>query len=435
MPLQGCRESPTEGIFLLDGSVGHAAADGAETGVVLAVDQTATGLKGAAHNVFCSRSLQWGQTRIVLGILVSPRDIARITRSSGLNLTIPCSNICSAAQEVGPSLPRLIALEGHAGHLVGGLNAGPLLLRPHQLGSLHGLHLSGRELRAVRPASAEARLAALRAVILEGGVDVAVARVSAASVLAGARHEAALRRRAVRGEEVLKLLLLLVEVVGSGLGFAHVRAAQGRKLRLRTLNGARREARRLGGEDASSAGRRRAGSDWQATKANHWLGCKTGQNLRRNRRSAHHGAGGADVVGGRADVAAVSLVLAHGVVRRVAVVHRQVAILLADGLRMILRDFLRDEADLRAGVALVVVAVNVLAVVGLADLLDVLLQALVREEAAAALRGAGSGVAGQRARAGRNVRQELSNLEGIRLLLLELVVEGLKARLTRLLLS
>ena len=102
---------------------------------------------------------------------------------------------------------------------------------------------------------------------------------------------------------------------------------------------------------------------------------------------------------------------------------------------MILRDFLRDEADLRAGVALVVVAVNVLAVVGLADLLDVLLQALVREEAAAALRGAGSGVARQRARAGRNVRQELSNLEGIRLLLLELVVEGLKARLTRLLLS
>ena len=127
--------------------------------------------------------------------------------------------------------------------------------------------------------------------------------------------------------------------------------------------------------------------------------------------------------------------LAHGVVRRVAVVDRQVAIFLADGLRMILRDFLRDEADLRAGVALVVVAVDVLAVVCLADLLDVLLQALVREEAAAALRGAGSGVARQRARAGRNVRQELSNLEGIRLLLLELVVEGLKASLRRLLLG
>ena len=239
----------------------------------------------------------------------------------------------------------------------------------------------------------------------------------------------------MRGEEVLKLLLLLVKIGLPGLGLAHVRTHQRGELRLRTLNGARREARRLGGEDASSAGRRCAGSDWQATKANHWLGCKTGQNLRRNRRAAHHGAGGADVVGGRADVAAASLVLAHGVVRRVAVVDRQVAVLLADGLRVILRDFLRDEADLRAGVALVVVAVDILAVVGLADLLDVFLEALVREEAAAPLRVGRRGVAGQRARAGRDVREELSNLEGIRLLLLELVVEGLKASLRRLLLG
>ena len=248
------REHFAERVLLLDGAVGHAAADRAATGVVLAMDQSATGLKGAAHNVFCSRSLQGGQTRIVLGILVSPRNIPLLNRVVGRSSLRTRCNIGFAAQKVGPSPPRIIAAHSHVGNLVGLLDAGPLLLLPGEFSRPHHLHLSGRQLRAVRPASAEARLAALRAVILEGGVDVAVARVSAASVLAGARHEAALRRRAVRGEEVLKLLLLLVEVVGSGLGLAHVRALERRKLRLRTLNGARREARRLRGKHASRTG-------------------------------------------------------------------------------------------------------------------------------------------------------------------------------------
>ena len=102
---------------------------------------------------------------------------------------------------------------------------------------------------------------------------------------------------------------------------------------------------------------------------------------------------------------------------------------------MRLLDVLRHEADLRARVALVVEAVNGLAIVGLADLLDVFLEALVREEPAAARRGGGGSIARQRPGALGDVRKELGHLEGVRLTLLKLIVEGLLACLLGLLLG
>ena len=176
----------------------------------------------------------------------------------------------------------------------------------------------------------------------------------------------------------MKLLLLLVKIGLPRLGLAHVCATECAKLRPRGLDGAGREAGGLGSKYASSAGVGCAGRNGEAV-SDHVRRNEARQNLRRDRRLAHHGAGSADVVGRRSNVgcAAVSLVAAHGVVRRVAVVNSQVAVFFADGLRVILRNFLRNEANLRAGVALVIVAVNILTVVGLADLLDVLLEALV----------------------------------------------------------
>ena len=136
------------------------------------------------------------------------------------------------------------------------------------------------------------------------------------------------------------------------------------------------------------------------------------------------------VVGGH-EAACVPLV-AGGVGGGLRVVDGLVAPGEADSLGVLLLDLLRHQADLGAGVALVVVAVDRLAVVRLADVLDVLLQPPVGEEAAG-LRGGGRR-AGERAGAFGDVREELRRLERIRLLLQELVVEGGVLRLLRLLL-
>ena len=120
------------------------------------------------------------------------------------------------------------------------------------------------------------------------------------------------------------------------------------------------------------------------------------------------------------------------VVGRLPVVDRLVATRETHGLRVMLLDLLRQQTDLGAVVALVVVAVDRLAVVRLADRLDVLFQPFVGEEAARLRRGRGR--TGKRARSFGDIREELRRLERIRLLLQELVVEGGVLRLLRLLL-
>ena len=124
--------------------------------------------------------------------------------------------------------------------------------------------------------------------------------------------------------------------------------------------------------------------------------------------------------------------MALGVVGRLGVVHGLIAAREAHGLGVALLDLLRQQADLGAVVALVVVAVDRLPVVRLTDGLDVLLQPLVGEEAARLRRGRGR--ARQRAGALRDVREELGRLERIGLLLQKLVVESLILRLLGLLL-
>ena len=61
------------------------------------------------------------------------------------------------------------------------------------------------------------------------------------------------------------------------------------------------------------------------------------------------------------------------------IVNGQVAVLLANSVWVVVRDFLRQQPDLCARITLKVVLVNVLPVVGLADLLDVFFQTLVGE--------------------------------------------------------
>ena len=130
--------------------------------------------------------------------------------------------------------------------------------------------------------------------------------------------------------------------------------------------------------------------------------------------------------------AARSPAVTFGVVGGLGVVHGLVATRETHGLRVMLLDLLRQQTDLGAVVALVVVAVDRLAVVRLADRLDVLFQPFVGQEAARLRRGRGR--TGERARALGDIREELRRLERIRLLLQELVVEGGVLRLLRLLL-
>ena len=106
----------------------------------------------------------------------------------------------------------------------------------------------------------------------------------------------------------------------------------------------------------------------------------------------------------------------------------------ADGLWLDLLDLVGVEADLRlAGTALVVEGVERHPVMGLADLAHVFFQARVREERHRLRRRCRR--ARQRAGAHRDVRQELSDLERVAALLLELVEEGRLASLLRLLFS
>ena len=122
------------------------------------------------------------------------------------------------------------------------------------------------------------------------------------------------------------------------------------------------------------------------------------------------------------------------VLRGPVVIDSLVAARKANGIRMMLLDILRNEADLlRTLVALVAEFDDLLTVVGPADVFDVFLKPLVRKER----RGlrSGRGRAGQCARALGNVGQELRRLERIRLLLEELVVERRLPRLLRLLLQ
>ena len=99
---------------------------------------------------------------------------------------------------------------------------------------------------------------------------------------------------------------------------------------------------------------------------------------------------------------------------------------------MTLLDILRQQSKLLAAIAaLVVVLVDRLAIMRAANLLDIFLQALVREEAARLVGRRGR--TRQRARTFRNVRKELGSLERIAFLLQVLVVQRSLAGLLRLL--
>ena len=80
----------------------------------------------------------------------------------------------------------------------------------------------------------------------------------------------------------------------------------------------------------------------------------------------------------------------HGVLSGLLIVDGLIAASQAHRLGVVLLNVLRQEADLGVLVALVVVAVNRLAVVRFANLLDVLFETLVREESAAARCGGGA---------------------------------------------
>ena len=113
---------------------------------------------------------------------------------------------------------------------------------------------------------------------------------------------------------------------------------------------------------------------------------------------------------------------ALGVLRRGVVVDGLDALgRLADGLRVVLLDVLRREADLRLVRPLVLELDDLLAVVGAADLGDVFLDALVREERRRRAGDARRRAAVERAAAVGDVREELGNLERVALLLLVLV--------------
>ena len=114
------------------------------------------------------------------------------------------------------------------------------------------------------------------------------------------------------------------------------------------------------------------------------------------------------------------------IIRDIMVIDSQVAIIInANAGLLLFGGFLRNKADLSRFVliVLVVVAIDRLAIEQLTDRLDVFLQASVRTEESAALR-LGRGVARQSTSSLGNVCQELGRLEGIALLLLELLILG-----------
>ena len=93
-----------------------------------------------------------------------------------------------------------------------------------------------------------------------------------------------------------------------------------------------------------------------------------------------------------------------------------------DRFGLLFLNVLRHQTDLSAVVAVVFEAVDGQTVVGLTDLLSVVLQAFVGEERGRL--GRRGGRTRQRASAHRDVREELSRLEGVALLLQELLVFG-----------
>ena len=113
------------------------------------------------------------------------------------------------------------------------------------------------------------------------------------------------------------------------------------------------------------------------------------------------------------------------------VIHSLVAASKTDSLRMLALNVLRNQTNLSAALPLVVVAVDRLPIEGLANLMDILLEALVRKERGRLRR------CRRRARIGAsphgNVGKELRHLERVALLLEELIIEGRVLRLLRLL--
>src|ERR1043166_8952121 len=99
------------------------------------------------------------------------------------------------------------------------------------------------------------------------------------------------------------------------------------------------------------------------------------------------------------------------------VVHRTIAASKPHGVRMPALNLLGAQAHARGRIALVAEGDDILAVEGLADRTDILLQALVGEQAAR-LRG-GGGRARKRSRSLGDVGQELRRLERVGLLLEE----------------
>ena len=146
------------------------------------------------------------------------------------------------------------------------------------------------------------------------------------------------------------------------------------------------------------------------------------------RDSAAHGARIETI---RHQTAARILSRALRILRGLLVVNSLVASHEANSFGMLLFNILRHKADLGALLAFILITIDWLPIIGLANLLDIGLQALIREKASGL--GRRCGRARQRAGSLRNVRKKLRYLEGIALLLLKLLIEGSIKRLLRLL--
>ena len=146
--------------------------------------------------------------------------------------------------------------------------------------------------------------------------------------------------------------------------------------------------------------------------------------------SSAHGVG---IKAGWHQTAAHILMSALCPLRSLLVIDSLVAAHEADSLWMLFLDILSHEAKLSAIIAIVLIAVDRLSIVGLADFLNVMLKTPVGKEPARSL--SRSCRARKRTSTHRNICKELSNLERISTLLQELLVTSRKIGLLCLLLD